>query len=149
MVAGGLEVTETTDLRGEFRLGPLTASRVSIECTHRQYQPARAEVALDAVGDSPIRIVLEDRSVLVRGRLEGDEVGGVRLTWINETTRRGLTVTTAQDGSFDIGRINPGRYRITVADRSRAVEPSHATVAVDAGAPEQYFVIPLVRASSR
>ncbi len=143
-VEGSAEGIDVTNAKGEFSLGPLVAAKVSVELTHQRYETARFDVMLDTPASGPLPITLEDRSVLVRGRVEGEEVGGVRLEWTQEATRRVLSVTTTQDGSFDVGRIKPGRYRLSLGDRSVAVAPSHATVVVSPSESEQYFVVPLV-----
>jgi hypothetical protein len=145
-VEGNAEGIDVTDAQGEFNLGPLVASTVSVELTHQRYETARLNLIVEPA-DGPLRITLEDRSVLVRGRVEGEEVAGVGLEWTDEATGRVLFVATGQDGNFELGHIKPGRYRLSVGNHSLVVAPSHRTLVIGPSEPEQYFVIPLMKSS--
>jgi len=142
---GSGEAIDTTNAAGEFNLDGLLDFPALVEVTHPRYAPAHLQVSLAEADAGSLRIVLDDRSTLVRGRVEGEEVAGLRLRWVHESSHRALTVTTQTDGSFEVGRLDPGRYLLALDDSTLVIEPARSVVVVEATAPEQYVVVPLVK----
>ncbi len=130
----------TTSSEGEFELQDLTSSRVTLEVVDERYESLRVAVDLDSVAQ-PVSLVLEDRSVAVRGRVDGEDVGGLTLEWHQETTGLVRTVTTGEGGDFDLGRLKPGRYRVMVLGRSKAPRPPGTVVLVSPDEVTQYGVL--------
>jgi protocatechuate 3,4-dioxygenase beta subunit len=139
-------VRDTTTSDGSFLVGPLAAGRISVVVDHPRYEQRRLDLEITPAM-APIDTVLEDRSVLVVGRLEGKQGDGIEITFSPDgvAIRYWSHATTSADGRFDFGRIRPGRYRVSVSAGLLAPGSEFVTIAPEVGLQE--VVLSLLDAS--
>jgi protocatechuate 3,4-dioxygenase beta subunit len=111
---------------GTFALGPLPVGELALGLAAE----GRAARRLSAVVGAPGRTVdlgdvVLDTGLAITGRvLDGEDrpVPGARITARSETPGEPIPVEaeTGDDGRFDMGGLEPGRYRITVAAAGHA-----------------------------
>lgn len=135
----GARITTTADSNGKAVFPKVQPGPYSLEVTgpnglHRKLT-GKLTVREVSGFSAPVTLsTLNEATGVVRDDL-GRGVGGAEVRVVNEKLGVDLTLSTAQDGSFDAGRLRAGQYTVTVlADKDGRFRESEAqTLTVTAG----------------
>ncbi len=138
----GQMVGDSSSWEGRFEMGPLAPTTYTFKIEHPVYETM--ELAVDmATVEGPLTIRLEDRSVLVIGRLEGVRVGQIKLILRQEASGRVFGVSTDAGGNFDFGRLRPGQYRVSVDEGDLKVLQGQELFTVTADVSTYTLIVPV------
>jgi len=118
------KVLATSDPKGEFRIGGLPAGTFTLQARHTDYCPAEKEVRVNK-GETTQGVEFQ---LVQGGRISGVVLAKVDLQPIPEATVKASTASTFiipamgeaeaktdQNGMFDIIKLEPGTYTLTVS----------------------------------